>query len=141
MEKQHLMRNINTISRCAALYRDEHLRHIGISGWQAPYIPQVIRHPGMTQDELAARLHVNKSNVTRQLTTLEDNGFVLRKRSETDRRSVEVYPTDKAREVEPEIHRVYSEWREQLFSGMSEEERALLEDVLERLSRRAEEIR
>ena len=104
-------------------------------------VRELRKERGLKQDELAARLHVNKSNVTRQLTTLEDNGFVLRKRSETDRRSVEVYPTDKAREVEPEIHRVYSEWREQLFSGMSEEERDLLEDVLERLSRRAEEIR
>ena len=34
--KQHLMRNINTISRCAALYRDAHLADCGLSGWQAP---------------------------------------------------------------------------------------------------------
>ena len=39
--KQHLMRNINTISRCAALYRDAHLADCGLSGWQAPYIPEI----------------------------------------------------------------------------------------------------
>ena len=65
--KQHLMRNINTISRCAALYRDAHLADCGLSGWQAPYIPEICAAPGITQDQLALRLHVNRSNVTRQL--------------------------------------------------------------------------
>ena len=78
--KQHLMRNINTISRCAALYRDAHLADCGLSGWQAPYIPEICAAPGITQDQLALRLHVNRSNVTRQLAMLEENGFVLRRR-------------------------------------------------------------
>ena len=56
--KQHLMRNINTISRCAALYRDAHLADCGLSGWQAPYIPEICAAPGITQDQLALRLHV-----------------------------------------------------------------------------------
>ena len=43
--KQHLMRNINTISRCAALYRDAHLADCGLSGWQAPYIPEICAAP------------------------------------------------------------------------------------------------
>ena len=72
--KQHLMRNINTISRCAALYRDAHLADCGLSGWQAPYIPEICAAPGITQDQLALRLHVNRSNVTRQLAMLEENG-------------------------------------------------------------------
>lgn len=97
--KQHLMRNINTISRCAALYRDAHLADCGLSGWQAPYIPEICAAPGITQDQLALRLHVNRSNVTRQLAMLEENGFVLRRRSESDRRAVEVYPTQKAEET------------------------------------------
>ncbi|MFQ7004467.1 MAG: MarR family transcriptional regulator [Ruthenibacterium lactatiformans] len=74
--KQHLMRNINTISRCAALYRDAHLADCGLSGWQAPYIPEICAAPGITQDQLALRLHVNRSNVTRQSAMLEENGFV-----------------------------------------------------------------
>ena len=139
--KQHLMRNINIISRCASLYRDEHLKHTGISGWQAPYIPKILSDPGITQDQLAAVLHVNKSNVKRQLSMLEENGFVERKRSETDKRAVEVYPTKKAEEVEPEIRRVYGEWRNQLFSGMDEDERDMLEEILEKLAKRAEDIR
>ena len=141
MKHQHLMRNINTIARCASLFRDEHLKDTGLSGWQAPYIPEIIKTPGITQEELAQKLHVNRSNVTRQLTLLEDNGFVIRKRCETDRRSVEVYPTDKAREAHTRVKAVYKEWRELLFEGMSEKERNTLEIMLDGLAKRAEELK
>ena len=132
--KQHLMRNINTISRCAALYRDAHLADCGLSGWQAPYIPEICAAPGITQDQLALRLHVNRSNVTRQLAMLEENGC------ESDRRAVEVYPTQKAEETLSAVRAVYRSWREKLFYDLTSEERDRLESLLERLARRAEDI-
>ena len=114
--KQHLMRNINTISRCAALYRDAHLADCGLSGWQAPYIPEICAAPGITQDQLA------------------------RRRSESDRRAVEVYPTQKAEETLSAVRAVYRSWREKLFYDLTSEERDRLESLLERLARRAEDI-
>lgn len=128
------------ISRCAALYRDAHLADCGLSGWQAPYIPEICAAPGITQDQLALRLHVNRSNVTRQLAMLEENGFVLRRRSESDRRAVEVYPTQKAEETLSAVRAVYRSWREKLFYDLTSEERDRLESLLERLARRAEDI-
>ena len=128
--KQHLMRNINTISRCAALYRDAHLADCGLSGWQAPYIPEICAAPGITQDQLALRLHVNRSNVTRQLAMLEENGFVLRRRSESDRRAVEVYPTQKAEETLSAVRAVYRSSRDKLFFYLSSAERVPPEPFL-----------
>lgn len=91
-------------------------------------------------DQLALRLHVNRSNVTRQLAMLEENGFVLRRRSESDRRAVEVYPTQKAEETLSAVRAVYRSWREKLFYDLTSEERDRLESLLERLARRAEDI-
>ena len=138
--KHHLMGNINTISRCATLYRDAQLEGKGLTGWQAPYLPEICGSPGITQDQLALRLHVNRSNVTRQLTMLEENGYVLRRRSESDRRTVEVYPTEKAQQMLPVVQEAFRSWREKLFRGLGGEEREQLEELLERLARRAEEI-
>lgn len=134
------VRNINTISRCAALYRDAHLADCGLSGWQAPYIPEICAAPGITQDQLALRLHVNRSNVTRQLAMLEENGFVLRRRSESDRRAVEVYPSQKAEETLSAVPGRIPGRREKLFYDLTSEERDRLESLLERLARRAEDI-
>ena len=138
--KQHLMGNINTIARCAALYRDRQLEALQITGWQAPYLPQICGAPGITQDQLAARLHVNRSNVTRQLAMLEEKGFVRRQRSTNDRRAIEVYATERGYAALPAVKQAYAKWRELLFSGLQPQERELLEELLERLARRAEEI-
>ena len=138
--KEHLMHNINTISRCAVLYRDQRLKQWNLTGWQAPYLPLVCGQQGITQDQLALRLRVNPSNVTRQLALLEQNGFITRKRSENDRRTVEVYPTEKAQQVLEPVREVFRQWREELFCGLDASERELLEELMERLARRSEAI-
>ncbi len=128
------------ISRCTSQYRDRSLSEYGISGYQAPYIPEVCNHPGITQDQIALDLHVNRSSVTRQLTILEESGFITRKRSATDRRSVEVYPTEKALELLPIVRQTFADWRTVLTEGLSEEQKEMLEDLLDALSRKAEVI-
>ena len=138
--KEHLMHNITTISRCAVLYRDQRLRQWNLTGWQAPYLPLVCENPGITQDQLALRLRVNPSNVTRQLALLEQNGYITRRRSESDRRTVEVYPTEKAQQILEPVREVFRSWREELFCGLDASERQLLEELMERLARRSEAI-
>ncbi len=138
--KRSLTRSIMIISRCTNLYRDKKLTECGISGYQAPYIPEICKNPGITQDQLAHNLHVNRSSVTRQLTILENNGFVTRQRSAADRRSVEVYPTEKSIEILPKVRASFTDWRQKLTEGLSEEQQEMLETLLDELSKKAEVI-
>lgn len=139
--QRYLMKNISTIARCATLYRDTHLTEIGLNGYQAPYVPEICAAPGITQEQLAQRLHVNKSSVTRQLMLLEENRFITRRRSTDDRRAVEVYPTKKMEAALPIVRDTFLRWRMALTEGLTAEELELLETLLERLADRAQEIR
>lgn len=132
------MRYISTTSRCAILYRSERLSGSGLNGYQSGYILNICRTPGITQDQLAQRLHVNRSNVTRQLTLLEAAGFVERRRSELDRRAIEVYPTEKAFAILPTVQNVLDKWNEYLIEDFTEEEKACFIGFLERVAHRAE---
>lgn len=136
----YTMRYINTIARCANLYHDEALRSAGLSSYQSSYIPIVCAKPGITQDQIARELHVNRSSVTRQMTSLEENGFVTRRRSSDDRRAVEVYPTDKAQAVLPAVREARKNWRSLLLEGMTDEEREALDVLLARLADRAQSL-
>ena len=136
----YTMRYINTIARCANLYHDEALRSAGLSSYQSSYIPIVCAKPGITQDQIARELHVNRSSVTRQMTSLEENGFVTRRRSSDDRRAVEVYPTDKAQAVLPPVRAARKSWRSLLLEGMTDEEREALDVLLARLADRAQSL-
>lgn len=136
----YTMRYINTIARCANLYHDEALRSVGLSSYQSSYIPIVCTKPGITQDQIARELHVNRSSVTRQMTSLEENGFVIRRRSSDDRRAVEVYPTAKAQAVLPAVREARKSWRSLLLDGMTDEEREALDVLLARLADRAQSL-
>jgi DNA-binding MarR family transcriptional regulator len=131
------MKYITTTSRCAVQYRGDRLEGSGLNGYQCGYIINICRKPGITQDQLAQELHVNRSNVTRQLMLLEENGFVDRKQSEADKRAIEVYPTKKAEEALPLVLDVLHDWSDYLTKDFSPEEFALLMDFLERIADKA----
>ncbi len=128
---------INTIARCTIQYRSEKLEGSQINGYQCVYILNVCQHPGISQDSLADLIYINKSNVTRQLTLLEESGFVTRKTSNEDRRVIEVYPTQKAIDALPRVRSVIREWNDYLTADFSEDEKKVFEGLLQRMTDKA----
>lgn len=124
------MKEIGETYRCYALFRAKYLEKEGIVGSQYLYIKTICRAPGISQDELASRLVFNKSSVARQLATLEQNGFVERRRSEKDKRILLVYPTEKAKEVMPVIEGVVREFLTALGRDLSPAEREDLDRIM-----------
>jgi DNA-binding MarR family transcriptional regulator len=131
------MRSVNVTSRCAVQYRSERLAGTGLNGKQCSYILYICREPGITQDQLARRIYINKSNVTRQLALMEEVGFIERRTNETDKREMQVYPTQKAIDVMPEVQAVFAEWNEKVTVDLSEDEKTVLSELMERVMRRA----
>lgn len=127
------MKNINLISRSAELFREEKLGPYGIRGCQSKYLLTIAGSPGISQEELARRLFVNKSNVARQISLLEEAGFVRREGSVKDRRAVLLYPTDKLLDVMPRVRMVLAEWRALVTEGFTEEEKAELQRLSEKM--------
>lgn len=132
------MKYVSTTSRCAIQYRGERLSGSGLNGYQCGYILNICQNPGVTQDQLAQQIHVNRSNVTRQLALLEENGFVERRQSESDKRVIEVYPTKKATAALPVVLDVLHEWSDYLTEDFTDEEMDCLKSLLERVTRKAE---
>lgn len=138
------LKDLNAISRGTTLFRDEKLREYGLTGHQVKYLFAVCNGEGVSQDELAKSLFVNKSNVARQMSALEEAGFVRREQSAEDKRVYKVWPTRKAEELLPVIRAVNAEWKAIICEGLTEEEREGLSAVLEKLvsnARRYEEGR
>ncbi len=131
-------RDLTVASRCAAMFRQERLADTGLTGWQYSFITHLHRQPGLTQEQLADTLHLNKSSVTRNLVSLEEAGFVRRVPSLTDKRTVQVYLTPAGEGLVPVIQRVLKEWSSLVTEGFSPEELTQLSVLLERLRRNAE---
>ena len=99
-----LMRQINIISRCAASYRGEKFKDIKLCAAHHSYIIHICKKPGISQEELARHICVDKSNVTRQVFNLENLGYIQRVQSQKDKRVIEIYPTAKALEILPYVN-------------------------------------
>ena len=133
------MRYINIVSRCAAIWRADKLEGTELGDQHHSYIFVVCRHPGISQDSIARRLFLNKSNVTRSLAYLEEHGFVTRERDPEDRRQTLVYPTEKSLEILPKVREIIKGWNSYITEGFTEEELEMYLSMTERIAERAAE--
>lgn len=131
------MRQIALTYRCSLRFRENELMDTGLSGCQTPYLTALYRSPGISQEEMARQLNVNKSSVTRQLSILEDKGYVKRDPDPKDKRSLLLYPTEKALLLKDRIFNCYSDWSRYLTEDFTEEEKQQLSALMDRIAEKA----
>ena len=134
-----IIRDITEIVRCTTQFRSEMLAPLGLKSCHASYLIEICAHPGISQDQLAARICINKSNVARQAAILEEDGFVTRTPSQQDKRIMQLYPTQKTLDLLPSISPILRQWEACLTADVSEEELVILEKVLSRMKDKASE--
>ena len=130
-------RDIIEIARCGAQYRADQLAPMGLKSCHASFLLEICANPGISQDGLAHRIYINKSNVARQAAVLEEEGFIIRTLSPVDKRVMELYPTEKAKQLLPQIQAILNRWEAAITNGMTEEELDVLSHVLARMKERS----
>ncbi len=133
-----ITKRMNDLVRCMNRYRAEQLAPLELKSCHAGYLLEICACPGISQEQLSRRIYANKSNVARQLATLEESGYVERRPGEEDRRVMEVYPTEKALAALPKIQEIMDHWEREVAGSLSDQERQRLTALLEDMTRRAE---
>ena len=133
----HIIKTMNEITRCGMQYRNDNLEPLGLKSCHASYLLEICRNPGISQDTLARRICINKSNIARQIVVLEEGGFVERRSSQEDKRVMELYPTDKTMELLPELRKILGGWSRYLTQDFTEQEIELLARMLDSMRERA----
>ena len=132
-----IIRDITEITRAGAEYKTTNLAPYGLKGCHASYLAEICANPGISQDRLAQRICINKSNVARQAAILEEEGFIARKPSQADKRVMELYPTEKTLTLMPEITDILNKWEDFLLADLSDTEVAQVHSVLQRMRDKA----
>ena len=134
-----LIRDITEIARCGAQYRSEALAPMGLKACHASYLLEICAHPGISQDKLAQRICINKSNVARQAAILEEEGFITRTPAPSDKRIMQLNPTQKTLELLPRIQPILRQWEACLTEELTPEEKRVLETLLSKMKEKATE--
>ena len=132
-----IVRDLTGIARCGVQYRTDQLTPLGLKACHASYLTEICACPGISQDRLAKRIYFNKSNVARQAAVLEEEGFITRVPSPADKRVMELYPTEKALAILPQLREVLQCWEAHIVSDLTEEEKAQFSALLEKMTVRA----
>lgn len=129
---------VNRISRLSALYREKEFKKLGLGEMHHAYILSVCAEPGISQEELACRIFINKSNVARQLAQLEQKGFIIRQSDQKDARRLRIFPTDKSLALETEIRSILANWNQTLLAEIPAEQQEAALSGLQTIMEKAE---
>ena len=135
-----VMKYISRVHRCFRQWQSDKMQNNGINGVQQNYLFHIAMKPGISQEQLSDHIMVNKSNVARQLSTLENEGWITRKTSATDKRVYEVYPTEKTNQLMPESVNLMKQWNELILEDLNEEEKETLLALMPKITKKARQL-
>ena len=134
-----ITKDLAAIGRYLRRQRNRYMANLGLKGLHARLLLDILEHPGISQDGLAQLAGFDKSNIARQLAVLEEAGFVKRTPAPTDKRVLELTPTEKTLALQPELLCAMEKWEEELVAELSAEEIQTLTGLLNKLRRKAME--
>ncbi len=93
----------------------------------------VVPNGGLTLTELARRLNLSPASLNKTVDSLEDRGLILRRKSATDARKVDIVSTAKGKRLQNQASAEFHRFMASLFEAMPAEERKGLLTGLERM--------
>ena len=124
---------LSHLARLIRMASEQELEPLGLRPRHLIALTVMRENGGVTgQQELAAELGVDRTNLVGLLNELEAEGLILRRRAAQDRRRhiVELTPAGKKALVHAE--RAMEDLEEEVLGGLAPEERAQLRDLLDR---------
>lgn len=124
-------------ARRSQIYFADQFRPLGITSGQFMIVAAVCARPGQSQDQIADFVLMDKSTVTKTLAQLEESGMVSRQGNEEDKRVTNVFPTDLALKIYPQITQAKARWHQKLLEGIPEHRWDEVGEILEILMENA----
>lgn len=109
-------------------------RGAGAQPWRFAILLLIDANPGVTQGELATALRRNTSSLTPALDELVRRGYVVRERSETDRRSYALRVTAKGRKTMLQLKESAIEYEREIDQLVGSANRAQFIRTLKRIA-------
>lgn len=105
----------------------------GISNGQPRILEYLSVHNGCIQRQLAHHCELEPATITSVLTLMEKSEYIYRAPSQTDKRALCVFLTEKGWQAVQQVKEVFSKLEEECFDGFTPQERQNTMDYLTRI--------
>ncbi|OMF17987.1 MarR family transcriptional regulator [Paenibacillus amylolyticus] len=113
----------------------ESLRELNLYVGQDNLLYRLWLGDGVTQMQLSEHMKCEPPTVTNMVKSLEQNGFIYRKRDVQDARIMRIFLTDKGKELEKPVELKWSEQQAKLLQSISLEDRLILRQLMQQMER------
>ncbi len=101
---------------------------------QPPILDYLSEHGSCTQNELASAMNVSPASMAVSVKRMQKSGLVQKLSDENDMRCNKITITDFGKNQIEEIHSLFDEIDEKIFSGFSDEELSTLKSYIDRIN-------
>ncbi|OMF65424.1 MarR family transcriptional regulator [Paenibacillus sp. FSL R5-0766] len=113
----------------------ESLRELNLYVGQDNLLYRLWLGDGVTQMQLSEHMKCEPPTITNMVKSLEQNGFIYRKRDVQDARIMRIFLTDKGKELEKPVEYKWREQQEKLLQSISSEDRLILRQFMQQMER------
>lgn len=136
-QRRSVGREISCIYRNFHIYLHNQLEQYNLGSGQFHFLMMLYNKDGVNQETLAETLKIDKATSARAIKKLEEQGYIIRRRDENDRRNYNIYLTDKANKIKPKIKNILHQWTKQILKDITKKEEEQLFIILEKISKNA----
>lgn len=124
--------------RYGNIYMNEQLKPYQLSAGQYQFLLVLFYQEGISQDEVASILKMDKGTTARAIAKLEAEDYVRREVDMMDKRVRKLYLTQRARKFENQLRTILDQWKAILTSDLTVEEQEQAFALLGRIAKNAE---
>lgn len=137
--KDSIGRWISLLHRYGNVYVNEQLKDYHLGAGQYAFLAVLYQNEGISQDEIAQFLKMDKGTAARAIAKLEKEGYVERKVFNIDKRIKKLYLTEKAHAFESKLTSILQGWKDIITKDLSADEHEIALKLLQTMSKNAEE--
>jgi DNA-binding MarR family transcriptional regulator len=124
---------LGAVGRKITRYYKDKIASLGLTHGQFFMLVALFEEDGMLPSQLADKTALDRPTTTGLLDRLERDGWIERRLDPTDRRTLRVHLTSKARQARQAVISIFEETNGQFLSRFSPEEWKLFQSFLRRL--------
>lgn len=131
-------RNMSIINKCLKIFLKKRFSTQNLSANDVMILLIINKSEGISQEGIIEHLGYDKAVLTRRINKLEQSAFIIRQRSETDKRAYKLHLSKKGTEKMPEIFNALQEWNTLITAGIPEETVELISKKMEIMAHNAQ---
>ncbi|MBN2638971.1 MAG: MarR family transcriptional regulator [Bacteroidales bacterium] len=97
------------------------------------FLRYIMKNQGISQEEVAQKMYLDKATVSKGVNILVRNGYIQKKANPKDKREYRLFATKKANQMEEMVDSIHKEINEYLVKELNEEEILTLRNLLNKI--------